>query len=118
MWSVEITDEFESWWNEQADIVHEDVTAIVDLLEECGPALGRPHSGEIKGSRHKNMRELRVQSCGEPYRVLYAFDPRRTAVLLLAGCKTGNDRWYVENIPKADKLFDALLKELKAEGAI
>ena len=69
MWSVEITDEFESWWNEQADIVHEDVTAIVDLLEECGPALGRPHSGEIKGSRHKNMRELRVQSCGEPYRV-------------------------------------------------
>ncbi len=52
------------------------------------------------------MRELRVQHNGKPYRVLYAFDPGRTAILLIGGCKTGNDRWYDEFIPKADRIYD------------
>lgn len=64
------------------------------------------------------MRELRVQHKGKPYRILYAFDPRRIAVLLLGGSKVGNDRWYQENVPKADKLYDELLKELENEGFI
>ncbi|MEG1823705.1 MAG: type II toxin-antitoxin system RelE/ParE family toxin [Cloacibacillus sp.] len=118
MWDIEVTDEFELWWDAQNDAVHEDVAAVVDLLEEHGPSLGRPYSGEIRGSRHKQMRELIVQSGGNPYRILYAFDPRRTAVLLLAGCKGGANRWYEEHVPKADKLFDKLLEELKNEGVI
>ena len=61
------------------------------------------------------MRELRVQHKGEPYRILYAFDPRRVAILLLGGSKGGNDRWYSENIPIADKLYDEHLEELKKE---
>lgn len=64
------------------------------------------------------MRELRIQHRGRPYRVLYAFDPRRTGILLLGGDKTGQDRWYEENVPKADDLYDAYLEQLEAEGLI
>ena len=62
------------------------------------------------------MRELRTQHEGRPYRTLYAFDPRRAAILLIGGDKTGNDRWYETHIPMADKLYDAHLDELKKEG--
>jgi hypothetical protein len=62
--------------------------------------------------------ELRVQHSGRPYRVLYAFDPRRMAILLVGGDKTGNDRWYEENVPQADRLYDDHLKELRREGQI
>lgn len=64
------------------------------------------------------MRELRIQHHGEPYRVLYAFDPRRVAILLLGGQKTGDDRWYEQNIPEADALYDRHLAEMKREGAV
>jgi len=59
------------------------------------------------------MRELRIQHVGKPYRVLYAFDPRRTAILLIGGDKTGNDRWYKEFVPIADTLYDQHVEELK-----
>jgi hypothetical protein len=62
------------------------------------------------------MRELRIQHKGQPYRVLYAFNPKRTAILLLGGNKIGNDRWYKENVPIADKLYDDHLNELKQEN--
>jgi len=61
------------------------------------------------------MRELRVQHRGRPYRVLYAFDPRRAAILLIGGDKTGNDRWYEQYVPIADDLYDAHLKDVKQE---
>jgi hypothetical protein len=61
------------------------------------------------------MRELRIQHQGEPYRILYAFDPTRTAVLLIGGSKAGDDRWYKVNVPKADKLYAEYLERLKAE---
>ena len=64
------------------------------------------------------MRELRVQSKGRPIRVFYAFDPRRTAILLLGGHKTGDKRFYEKMIPVADKLYDTYLDELKREGLI
>jgi len=64
------------------------------------------------------MRELRIQHAGNPFRVLYAFDPRRTAILLLGGNKSGNDRWYEEYVPIADKLYDEHLETLKREGLI
>jgi len=62
------------------------------------------------------MRELGIQHAGDPYRVLYAFDPRRTAILLLGGNKSGNDRWYEEYVPIADKLYDEHIETLKREG--
>ena len=64
------------------------------------------------------MRELRIQHAGRPYRILYAFDPRRCAILLIGGDKTGNDRWYEEYVPLADRLYDEILIELKKEGVI
>lgn len=88
----------------------EAVSRLVDLLEQMGISLGRPYSGTIKGSRH-TMRELVVQSKGDPIRVFYAFDPKRNAVLLIGGHKAGKDRFYEEYVPKADDLFDAYLKE-------
>jgi len=64
------------------------------------------------------MRELRIQHRGKPWRVLYAFDPRRAAILLLGGDKTGNSRWYEENVPKADALFDEYLRDRDDEGGV
>ena len=62
------------------------------------------------------QRELRIQHDGGPYRVLYVFDPRRVALLLLGGDKTGDDRWYEKNVPLADRIYDQYLRELKEEG--
>lgn len=70
----------------------------------------------INGSKHGHMRELRTQHEGRPYRTLYAFDPRRAAILLIGGDKTGNDRWYETQVPLADELYDEHLEELKKEG--
>ena len=77
--------------------------------------LRMPHSSGVETSRYAHMRELRIQHEGRPYRVLYAFDWRRTAVLLIGGDKTGNDRWYEIFVPIADKLYTEHLKELKKE---
>jgi hypothetical protein len=74
-----------------------------------------PDSSGIETSRHKHMRELRIQHEGRPYRVIYAFDPRRTAILLIGGDKTGNNRWYEEYVPRADDIYDQHLKELENE---
>ena len=114
-WEVEYTDEFEDWWGSLDEDEQASVAASVRLLEERGPNLRYPHSSGIEGSRHGHMRELRTQHEGRPYRTLYAFDPRRTAILLLGGEKTGNDDWYEEFVPKADALYDEHLEELKRE---
>jgi hypothetical protein len=117
-WDVEYTDEFGVWWQELADGQREDITATVLLLEEHGPHLPFPHSSGIEGSRHSHMRELRAQSGGRPIRIFYAFDPRRAAILLIGGDKTGDDRFYKRLLPVADALYDAHLHELKKEGLI
>ena len=115
-WDVEYTDEFEAWWNTLSEAEQESVDASVRLLEARGPALPFPHSSGIEMSKHSHMRELRVQHQGRPYRVLYAFDPRRAAILLIGGDKTGDDRWYQANVPIADRLFDEHLELLRKEG--
>jgi hypothetical protein len=115
-WNVESTKEFEQWWNILTEPEQEDVNAKVILLQRFGPALRRPHSDVVASSKHPNMKELRIQHMGRPYRVLYAFDPRRSAILLLGGDKTGKDRWYEEFVPIADKIYDAHLATLKREG--
>jgi hypothetical protein len=83
------------------------------MLMEAGPALGYPQSTNIRGSKFSHMRELRIQHEGRPYRVLYAFDPIRVALLLLGGDKTGNDRWYERMVPKADSIFEEHLRTVK-----
>jgi len=115
-WEVEYTDEFGEWWQGLTEVEQESVNAHVRLLEERGPQLGHPHSSGIARSRHRHMRELRIQYRGRPYRVLYAFDPRRTAILLIGGDKTGDDRWYEAYVPLADRLYDEHLAALRKEG--
>jgi hypothetical protein len=92
------------------------VNAVVILLQRFGPALRFPYSSSIASSRHSHMRELRVQHAGRPYRILYAFDPRRMAILLIGGEKTGDDRWYETSVPLADRLYDEHLAQLRREG--
>lgn len=115
-WEVEYTDEFGAWWNDLDEGEQDSIDVVVNLLESKGPGLGFPFSYGVQGSRHAHMRELRVQHKGEPYRILYAFDPRRTAILLLGGNKTGDDRWYKRWVPRADQLYDEHLKEIEKEG--
>ncbi len=111
-WEIEYTDEFEKWWNTLNEGEQEAVAASVVLLETLGPNLPRPHSDTVKGSKFSNMKELRTQHSGEPYRTLYAFDPRRTAILLIGGNKTGDKNWYNTYIPLADKIYTQHLKDI------
>ena len=115
-WDVEYTDEFGNWWEGLTETEQESVRASVKLLENFGPELPFPHSSGIATSRQRNMRELRIQHAGRPYRVLYAFDPRRCAILLIGGEKTGKNRWYEEYVPIADRLYDEHLEALRKEG--
>ena len=112
---VEYTDEFEEWWSSLTESEQGVIDAYVKMLEEFGIALGHPYSSDIKGSKYSQMRELRPQHQGRPYRVLYAFDPRRMAILLIGGDKTGNNRWYEEFVPVADKLYKDHLETLTQE---
>ena len=117
-WNVEYTDEFGAWWATLEERAQESVDAIVTLLEKRGPQLPFPYCSTIEGSRHGHMRELRVQSRGDPLRVFYAFDPRRTAILLIGGNKAGDGRFYERMIPVADRLYDRYLDEIRREGLI
>ena len=116
MWEVEYTDEFEAWWQTLDASEQEAVAASVALLERLGPSLPYPHSSGIKGTRLSHLRELRTQHRGDPYRTLYAFDPRRVAILLVGGMKGGDDRWYERFIPIAERLYREHLRQLETEG--
>ena len=116
LWPVEYTNEFGAWWDDLSAAEQESVAASVGLLERLGPELPFPHGSGIEGSRHGHLRELRVQHRGRPLRVLYAFDPRRTALLLVGGDKSGKDRWYDAVVPLADRLYDEHLAALKKKG--
>lgn len=115
-WDVEYTDEFGDWWESLTAEEQESIAVSVRLLEDRGPSLGFPHSSAINGSRHGHMRELRTQHNGRPIRTLYAFDPRCSAILLIGGDKTGDNRWYEINVPLADRLYDEHLEQLEKEG--
>lgn len=114
-WTVEYTDEFGDWWKTLNEKEQVDIDAVVRLLEIKGPSLEFPYSSGVKGSQFDHMRELRVQHKGEPYRILYAFDPRRAAILLIGGKKTGDNRWYDRFVPIADKLYGEHLNIFKKE---
>lgn len=117
-WEIEYTDEFGAWWESLSEEEQISLAASVRLLEVRGPNLGFPHSSGINGSKHGHMRELRTQHGGRPFRTLYAFDPRRNAILLIGGDKTGDNRWYETHVPIADQLYDEHLQQLRKEGLI
>jgi hypothetical protein len=114
-WEVEFSDEFGRWWEALNAAEQKSVDFTVSLLQQVGPILRMPHSSGIEMSRHTHMRELRIQHEGRPYRILYAFDPRRAAILLIGGNKTDNNRWYEEQVPRADAIYDEHLRELENE---
>ncbi len=117
-WNVEYTDELAVWYRGLSEAQQDDATAAGLLLMEMGPQLPFPYSSGVNGSKHPHMRELRVQSGGRPLRVFYAFDPRRSAILLIGGDKTGDDRFYERMIPIADALYDVHIAEIRKEGLI
>lgn len=112
-WEVEYTDQFGDWFDDLDGGEQEDVAAVVKVLQEHGPGLRRPLVGSIEQSRHPNLRELIPPG---NIRILFAFDPRRMAILLIGGNKTGQWRtWYDEMVPKADDLYDEHLATLRKE---
>lgn len=119
-WEVEVTDQFIAWFDELARDNADAVSAAIDELAARGPTLGRPLVDRIHSSRHQNMKELRAIGVSNvELRVLFAFDPRRTAILLLGGNKTGQwNSWYVRAVSEADFLYDQHLKELEEEGLL
>jgi len=94
-WEVEVSDEFAQWYRSLDEDESESVDTSVGSLAAYGPMLGRPDVDTLKGSRHRNLKELRVRHQGWPLRILFAFDPRRCAYLILGGDKTGDGDWYV-----------------------
>lgn len=95
------------------DLNDSDATAaarVIGLLEAKGIGLGFPYTSAITGSRYP-IRELRIQSSGRPLRVVYAFDPKRQAILLLGGDKTGDNRFYARLMPKVESLWEAYIEE-------
>jgi hypothetical protein len=115
VWDVEFTPEFERWWDSLSAKEQEAVNAKVRVLEVHGPSLGRPHADVIVTSKHPNMKELRAQTAGKIMRVLFAFDPRRSAILLIGADKAGDPKWYEKFVPIADEIFDRHLAELRKE---
>jgi hypothetical protein len=114
-WAAERTDEFDEWWEGLTDQEQRKVVASVEALQELGPSAGRPLVDTVEDSKHPNMKELRIT---QTMRVFFAFDPERTAILLVGGDKAGKTkRFYKKMIPVADRIYDRHLRELtKREG--
>jgi hypothetical protein len=117
-WVVEIGDEFQPEFNHLHPEVRNEILAHSRLLQQFGPLLGRPRVDTLDDSRHANMKELRFDAADGVWRVAFAFDPKRRAILLLAGDKSGGSekRFYKQLISKADQRFDAHLARLKHRG--
>ena len=111
-WDVEVSDELSLWYNALNEDEWESVNGAVDMLAQFGPSLGRPDVDTLKGCRYPNMKELRVQHRGRPYRILCAFDPRRCAYLILGGDKTGDRNWYEAALRRAEEIYEMHLKEI------
>jgi hypothetical protein len=116
-WQVEFHRDFDPEFDDLHEDVQDEIRAHAGLLEEFGPRLGRPRADTLNGSRHANMKELRFYAADGVWRVAFAFDPRRRAILLVAGDKSGTDekRFYRELIRKADIRFDDHLSRIKKE---
>jgi hypothetical protein len=118
-WEVRFDDAFEAKFDQLPEAVQDELLARVKVLEQFGPQLGRPHVDTLKDSKHANMKELRFNCEDGAWRVAFAFDPKRQALLLVAGDKAGANqrKFYEKLIQTADERFDAHLKKLKEEKA-
>jgi hypothetical protein len=116
-WEIYVTDEVREWIDALDDVSHRLVVQAIDILADRGPALGRPLVDHVEHSTIQNLKELRPGSAGRSkLRVLFVFDPWRSAILLVAGDKSGQWRqWYREAIPKAEHLLEIYLKERAEE---
>ncbi|MGH9342502.1 MAG: type II toxin-antitoxin system RelE/ParE family toxin [Terriglobia bacterium] len=116
-WVVEIADEFEPEFRALDEDVQTEILALSRFLQQFGPQLGRPRVDTLKGSQHANMKELRFSAANGEWRVVFAFDPRRRAILLVAGDKSGvtERHFYRELIRTVDARFDAHLARLERE---
>ena len=114
VWTVEV-DLVDDWLATLDEKSYELIVAALEVLAEQGPSLGRPLADSIVGSTYRNMKELRTGSSGRSeVRILFAFDPARRAILLVAGDKAGNwQKWYRTNIPLADERYRQHLERLK-----
>lgn len=117
-WTVLLADEFEQEFSALGKDVQDEIFALTRLLQQFGPQLGRPRVDTLRDSRHANMKELRFDAADGVWRLAFAFDPKRRAILLVAGDKSGGSekRFYRELIRKADQRFDAHLSRIKQEG--
>jgi len=112
MWEVITTDKFDEWFDALNDAERANVIAGMLLLQDKGPHLSRPYADTVYGSKFANMKELRVQSKGDPLRAFFAFDPERKGILLCAGNKVGDDKgFYKRMIPIADKEYETYLNK-------
>ncbi len=113
-WAVEMADEFEPEFYALDQGVGMEILALARVLQQFGPQLGRPRVDTLNASRHANMKELRFRAADGEWRVAFAFDPRRKAILLVAGDKSGGSekRFYRELIRKADERFDTHLARI------
>lgn len=114
-WKVVFDAEFKLWLRSLDKDLEKEISTLIDLLRKNGPTLSRPYSDTLKGSNIKNLKELRLKFKAEHWRILYAFDPIRRAILLLGGNKTGDPNWYKKNIPIAEKRFFKHLADLEQE---
>lgn len=114
-WSVRLHDEFDSEFTELPESVQGEILALMALLKEYGPKLGRPHADTLNDSDHANMKELRFRADGGVWRVTYAFDPKREGIVLAAGDKSGvsEKRFYKQLILKSDARYGDHLTKLK-----
>ena len=117
MWAVLLHDAFDAELNDLPEAVQDEVLALMGLLKQFGPALGRPRVDTLKGSRHANMKELRFDAADGVWRVAFAFDPKRQAILLVGGDKSGGSekRFYRQLIKKADARFDEHVTRVEKE---
>ncbi|UPK80763.1 type II toxin-antitoxin system RelE/ParE family toxin [Proteus vulgaris] len=113
MWNVFFTNNFDSWLLEQNIELQERVLAALQNLEVYGPRLPRPYADNIKGSKYPNMKELRIQHTGKPIRIFFAFDPTRRAIVLCAGNKANNKKFYQTMIHIADREFTSYLLSIR-----
>ena len=116
-WEVLLHEEFEPEFDGLPEDVQDELLAHAQLLRQFGPQLGRHRADTLNGSHHANMKELRFDAAGGVWRVPFAFDPHRKAVLLLCGDKSGGSetRFYRQLIGKADARFDAHIARIKKE---
>ena len=112
-WEVLLDPDFKQWLFEQAEDVQNVIFAHAGLLEKFGPTLNRPYVDTLKGSKLTNLKELRIQHHGMPWRVLFVFDPKRKAILLVGGNKQSNDQWYKKAIPLAEQRYQRHLEEME-----